>query len=100
MQHYDTVVIGASAGGLQALAAIVKRLPHTLSASVLVVVHTRATGDGLLPTILQRYSALPVAFARDGDEMTKGRIYVAPPDFHLLVTSAGLRVVHGPRENG
>jgi two-component system, chemotaxis family, protein-glutamate methylesterase/glutaminase len=100
MLHHDLVVIGGSAGALQALTNIVELLPPTLPACILIVVHTRAERDGLLPRLLQRRTELPVTFAADGDQLTAGRIYVAPPDRHLLVTSSGLRLVHGPRENG
>lgn len=62
--------------------------------------HSAADAPGMLPDILSRSSALPVRFARDGDRLVRGRIYVAPPDFHLVVTSRGLALAHGPRENG
>jgi two-component system, chemotaxis family, protein-glutamate methylesterase/glutaminase len=94
------VVIGASAGGLQALTTLVERLPSSLPAAVLVVMHTRASSNGVLPDILRRAGILPVQFAKDGDVLAPGHIYVARPDYHLLVTETGLRVVHGPKENG
>src|SRR5262249_47496765 len=100
MAGHDTVVIGASAGGLQALIALVERLPASLPAAVLIVVHTPSDGSGVLPEILARVSALPVAFANQGDPLEAGRIYAARPDVPLIVTSAGLALVHGPRENG
>jgi two-component system, chemotaxis family, protein-glutamate methylesterase/glutaminase len=99
MPQRDVIVIGASAGGLQALTTIVSRLPESLPACVLVVVHAPAQSDGALPQILERAGPLPVAFARDGDRLTPRQIYVAPNDFHLIVGRDGLRVVHGPREN-
>jgi two-component system chemotaxis response regulator CheB len=100
VSHHDLIVIGASAGGLPALSAIVQRLPANITASVVVVVHTPAENNGFLPSILSRISALPVGFARDQEPLRHGRIYVARPDFHLLVTRRSLRVLHGPRENG
>jgi two-component system chemotaxis response regulator CheB len=100
MAHQDVIVIGASAGGLQALSAVLGSLPDTLPACVLVVIHSSATGSGMLPEILGRATALPVAFGRDRDPVEPGRIYVARPDCHLLVTADGLHVVRGPRENG
>jgi two-component system chemotaxis response regulator CheB len=96
----DVVVIGASAGGLPALTSIVGELPRSLPASLLVVVHAATDGSTLLPTILGRASALPAAFAAAGDRLAPGRIYVAPPDTHLIVQKERLSVVHGPRENG
>jgi len=100
MPQRDVVVIGGSAGSIQPLTTIVKQLPGNLAASVLVVVHTRATSDGVLPDILQRVGELNVAFARHEEVLAPARVYVAPPDFHLIVTTAGLQLVHGPRENG
>ena len=99
MPNRDLVVIGASAGGLPALYAILGSLPPTLPAAVVVVVHTRSTG-GTLPKILGRRSVLPVDSAADGAELEPGRVYVAPVDRHVLVGEKGLRVVRGPRENG
>jgi len=98
MARHDVVVIGGSAGALQAVTTIVERLPASLSACVLIVLHTST--DGFLPDILARASPFPVAFAKNHDPVEPGHVYVAPPDFHLIVTSSGLRVVHGPRENG
>src|SRR5215831_10506549 len=100
MPGHDVVVIGGSAGALPALTTIVAELPSSLSACVLIVVHTRSEGSDGLPSVLDRVSSLPVAFARNHDPVEPGRIYLARPDFHLIVTSSGLRVVHGPRENG
>lgn len=95
----DLVVIGASAGGLQALFTILGALPSALPAAVVVVVHTRSTG-GVLPQVLGRRSALPVEAAADGVDLEPGQVYVAPTDRHVLVGRKGLRVVRGPRENG
>jgi two-component system chemotaxis response regulator CheB len=100
MPAHDLVVIGGSAGGLQALTKVVAELPPSLAACVLVVLHTSPIGDGVLPGILERATSLPVSTARNHDPIAPGRVYVAVPDFHLIVTSSGLRVVHGPRENG
>jgi two-component system chemotaxis response regulator CheB len=100
MPMHDIVVMGGSAGALQPLIAIVERMPPDLSACVLIVMHMRAESDSLLPGILERVSALPVSPAMDGAPVKPGHIYVARPDLHLLATSAGVRVSHGPRENG
>jgi two-component system, chemotaxis family, protein-glutamate methylesterase/glutaminase len=94
------VAIGASAGGLEGLTAIIRRLPPSLDAAVLVAVHMPANGSAALPRILAREGDLPVSFATDGQPLAAGHVYVAPPDFHLLVDGQQLRVVHGPRENG
>jgi two-component system chemotaxis response regulator CheB len=99
MPARDLIVIGASAGGFQALYAILSGLPPTLPAAVVVVVHTRSNG-GVLPQVLGRRSSLPVEGAVDGAALEHGRVYVAPPDRHVLIGRHGLRVVRGPRENG
>ncbi len=100
MSQPDIVVIGASAGGLQALSTIVQALPAGLRASVLIVMHSSTNGQGVLPQILERISPLPAAFAADGQPLAPARIYVAPPDFQLIVGANHLALVHGPRENG
>jgi two-component system chemotaxis response regulator CheB len=71
-----------------------------LPACVLVVVHSPSNGTGVLPDILARSTTLPVAFAEHEQPLEPGHIFVARPDFHLIVTTRGLRVIHGPRENG
>jgi two-component system chemotaxis response regulator CheB len=100
MAQHDIVVIGASAGGLQALSTILERLPPSLPARVLIVVHGSPTATGVLPDVLDRSCPLPVAFASDGDGLTSGRVYIARPDFHLLVASGRVALTHGPREHG
>jgi two-component system, chemotaxis family, protein-glutamate methylesterase/glutaminase len=83
--HRDIVVIGASAGGVEALLRLVQLLPPDLPAAVLIVVHTMPGGQGLLAGVLARRATLPVAMARHDEPLRRGRIYVAPPDRHLLV---------------
>src|SRR4051812_25090624 len=100
MPLHDIVVVGGSAGALQPLITIVERLPRALRACVIVVMHMRAETESMLPGILERASALPVSPAVDGAPLTPGRIHVARPNLHVLVTSTGLRTSHGPRENG
>jgi two-component system, chemotaxis family, protein-glutamate methylesterase/glutaminase len=100
MSGRDIVVIGASAGGVEALGALVGELPADLEAAVFVVLHLPASGTSVLPAILQRRGRLPAAHAVDDEPIEHGRIYVAPPDHHLLLQSDGVRVVRGPHENG
>ena len=100
MPSRDVVVIGASAGGHAALSAIVRALPPSLPACILIVVHSPPHGGSLLPDILQRVSALPVAFADEGDALRHGRVYLARPDRHLLIKAQTLTLGRGPRENG
>jgi two-component system chemotaxis response regulator CheB len=93
------VVIGASAGGIDPLKAVAAGLPEDLDAAVAIVLHVSPTAESRLPEILDREGPLPVHHARHGDALEAGRVYVAPPDRHLLVTDGRLAVVRGPREN-
>jgi two-component system chemotaxis response regulator CheB len=99
MPGHDIVVIGASAGGIEALTRLAKDLPADLPAAVFVVLHVSADSPGVLPSILGRAGPLPVASAVDGARIEPGHIWVAPPDRHLLLTAQHMRVVRGPREN-
>src|SRR5689334_18087344 len=96
---HDIVVIGASAGGVEAISTLVAGLPRDLRASILVVLHL-AKGRSLLPEILTRAGKLPAVHPEDGDRLEYGRIYVARPDYHLVVAPGKVRLVHGPIENG
>jgi two-component system chemotaxis response regulator CheB len=99
MASRDVVVIGASAGGVEALRTIVAGLPGKLEAAIFAVVHTAAESPGLLADLLQRHSELPVRTPDDRDSITRGVICVAPPDHHILLTHKVIRVFRGPREN-
>jgi len=99
MPTRDIVVVGASAGGVEALIDLVRGLPADLPAAVFVVMHVPAYGVSRLPEILRRSGPLPAAHARDGETIVPGRIYVAPPDRHLLVRLGQIDLSRGPREN-
>jgi two-component system chemotaxis response regulator CheB len=96
----DVVVVGASAGGVEALKELVSGLPAEFPAAVLVVLHMASSGTSVLPQILGRHSDVEVGFALDGEQLRRGQVYVAPPDQHMLVHGSRLRLTHGPRENG
>jgi len=96
----DVVVVAASAGGLQPLRAMLAALPADLPAAVLVVLHVPASGGRTLPKILDRAGPLAAAGAVDGEPLLRGRVYVAPPDRHLLVVENKVRLSCGPRQNG
>jgi two-component system chemotaxis response regulator CheB len=93
------VVIGASAGGLEALMHLVERLPKDLPASVFVVWHLAPNSPGLLPDILNRNGELYAKNAENWEVFVPGRIYVAPPDFHMVLDGPHIRLTRGPREN-
>lgn len=92
--------MGASAGGVEALAAVVRGLPADLPAAVFVVLHVPPHGASVMPAILNRANTLAADHPKDNDPIVPGRIYVAPPDHHLLVKENYVRVVRGPSENG
>lgn len=95
----QVVVIGGSAGAVETLVALVSELPADLAAAVFITVHTSPTGPGRLPAVLQRATELPVAHAVDGERVRPRRIYVAPPDHHLVFDDGHIRVTRGPKEN-
>jgi two-component system chemotaxis response regulator CheB len=95
----DIVVIGASAGGIEALRSLVARLPRNFRASIFVVTHTSPESPGVLATILERAGPLPALCVRDSAPIQPGRIYVPAPDHHLLVQPGYARATRGPREN-
>jgi two-component system chemotaxis response regulator CheB len=93
------IVIGCSSGGLEALLEIVPQWPRDLPAAVFIVMHVPSQGKSQLPYILDRSGELHAAHAIDQEHVQAGRIYVAPPDFHLLLDKGHVRVLRGPREN-
>jgi two-component system, chemotaxis family, protein-glutamate methylesterase/glutaminase len=95
----DIIVVGTSAGGVEALSRLVEAMPDTLDAAMFIVLHTSATGPGRLPTILQRRASLPVSHGVDRERVKPGHIYVAPPDHHLILEAGHMRVTRGPKEN-
>lgn len=94
----NIIVVGASAGGVDALTRLVAQLPAELNAAIFIVLHIGA-GPSRLPEILARSSKLPVCQPIDGQEITSKRIYVAPPDMHMVIVEGCIRLVHGPKEN-
>jgi two-component system chemotaxis response regulator CheB len=99
MVGHDIVVVGGSAGALDAVTVIVGGLPPGLPAAVFIVLHASPYMPSLLPEILNRCGPLPVAVARNGERVTPGRIYVARPDHHLVLEAGRVRVTRGPKEN-
>jgi two-component system chemotaxis response regulator CheB len=99
MPGKNVVVVGTSSGGVEALRTLVGGLPPDFPASVFVVMHTAPESPGVLADILDRSGALPAAHARNRERIRPGRVYVAPPDYHLLIEPGIVRVTHGPKEN-
>lgn len=100
MGGHDIIVVGASAGGIEALSQLVARLPADLPAAVFVVVHVPAYSTSVLPRIFNRHGPLPAAHAAASEPIRPGRIYVAPPDHHMVLRKGWVHLTRGPRENG
>jgi two-component system, chemotaxis family, protein-glutamate methylesterase/glutaminase len=99
MPTRDIIVVGTSAGGVQALQRLVHQFPPNFPAAVLVVLHIAPDLPSKLPEILCRAGPVPVHHCRDRDQLGAGRILVAPPGFHMLLDGEQVRLTHGPREN-
>jgi two-component system, chemotaxis family, protein-glutamate methylesterase/glutaminase len=95
----NIIVIGASAGGVEALQELVQGLPQDLDASMFIVLHLSPSAPSRLAEILQRRSALPVSQASDGEVFRRGHIYIARPDYHLVLEKEKIHLSRGPREN-
>lgn len=93
------VVVGTSAGGIEALRTMIADLREDFPAPICIVMHTAPQSPGVLPEILARSTRLPAAGARDLEQLIPGKLYVAPPDFHLIVEPGRLRLTKGPHEN-
>lgn len=94
------VVIGASAGGVEAIAALVANIPGDVNAAFFVVLHLPHNSVSYMPQILNRAGTLRAVHPKGEVPIERGMIYLAPPDKHLLVGRGRVRVVSGPRENG
>jgi len=99
MAKRNIVVIGASAGGIDAFKKLVRGLPRGFPASIFIVWHTAPNITSLLPKILDRETPLPVIEPFDGEKIRSGTIYVSRPDHHLLIEDGIVRVTKGPKEN-
>ncbi|MBT1706085.1 chemotaxis protein CheB [Chryseosolibacter indicus] len=99
MEKRNIIVIGASAGGFEGLKKIVAGLPPNLDASIFVVWHIAPDVRGVLPQVLNNIQTLHGAHAVDMEPIKRGRIYVAPPDHHLLIEKGWVRITRGPKEN-
>jgi two-component system, chemotaxis family, protein-glutamate methylesterase/glutaminase len=92
-------VIGASAGGINAVRTLLNNLPETIPAAIFVVVHTSPSGPGMLATVLNRATRLTVETPEGPSAIRDGYVYVAPPDYHLIIDGDRVRLSHGPREH-
>jgi two-component system chemotaxis response regulator CheB len=99
MPRREIIVIGASAGGVEALQALTAGLPPALPAALFVVVHLAPRSRSFLPQILSRSGPLKAVHAENGMPIEAGRIYVAPPDKHLILERDHVHLSIGPLEN-
>jgi two-component system, chemotaxis family, protein-glutamate methylesterase/glutaminase len=96
---FRVVVIGASAGGVEALLGLLETLPSDLEAAICIVTHVSAHAPSTLHRILAQKATLPIAPARDGETLCPGRIYVAVSDRHLMLEEGTIRLSRGPKES-
>jgi two-component system, chemotaxis family, protein-glutamate methylesterase/glutaminase len=96
----DVILIGASAGGVEALRGLVGGFPADLAATVLVVLHMPPFGTSVLPDILSRAGKLPARVPVSGEHLTPGTIFVARPDRHLVCADSQILLTRGPHESG
>ena len=99
MAFRHVIVIGTSAGGIEALRTIAAGLSPLVHAPILVVAHLSPHAPSVLDQVIARAGPLPAVTARDGVRLEPAHIYVAPPDCHLLVEPGVARVTKGPKEN-
>ena len=105
MVGHDIIVIGASAGGVEALTKLLHDLPPNLPAAIFVVLHIPSQSTSVLPNILNRCvqksqgASLQAVHPQDSEAIQHGRIYVAPPNYHLLLKDGYIRLARGPKEN-
>src|SRR5947208_689262 len=94
----DIFVVGASAGGVEALRLLASELPVGFDATLFVTLHIGA-GPSALEAVLSRAGPLSAKRPSDGERIERRMIYVAPPDFHLLIAEGRIHLSHGPKEN-
>lgn len=83
--HYEAIVIGVSAGGMNALKTISSALPGNFTTPIIIVQHISAHSDSYWINLLNEKSLLTVKEADEKEKIEKGTIYIAPPNYHLLI---------------
>jgi two-component system chemotaxis response regulator CheB len=100
MSEHRIIVVGASAGGVEALSRLAASLMNEIPAAIFVSMHISGKVRSYLPDILNRHGPLPAKHPQDGEVFQAGHLYIAPPDRHLLLEPGRIRLLHGPKENG
>jgi two-component system, chemotaxis family, protein-glutamate methylesterase/glutaminase len=99
MEKKNIIVIGTSAGGLEVLKRLFSGLYEGIAAAVFIVWHIPPDVLGILPQVLSKHSTMPIAHAVDNEPIVFNRVYVAPPDRHMMIERGRLRLIRGPKEN-
>jgi two-component system chemotaxis response regulator CheB len=100
MPKHNIIVVGASAGGVKTLLRLTASLPPDINAAIFIAQHLAPDRRSVLPELLNSHGKLRAALAVDEEKVEHGRIYLAPPDYHLLIEEGFVRVMRGPKENG
>ncbi len=99
LQHRDIIVVGASAGGFDAIKKLVASLPVNLHAAIFIVWHMAPQSESVLPNVINRLRSMPAIGAYDNQLIEPGHIYIACPDRHLIIEDDHIRITRGPKEN-
>lgn len=99
MENRDIIVMGASIGGLEYFIRLVSRLDPDLPASIFIVQHITPQSSSVLDDILTRSGSLQADSAQNEQKYRKNRIYIAPPDYHMILKNERTYLTRGPKEN-
>ncbi|WP_162265634.1 chemotaxis protein CheB [Legionella santicrucis] len=99
MKNDYLIVIGASAGGIQAITRLISFFPEDFKGVILIVLHLSPAYESHLPEILQRHTSLPVHNPNEIEEIVPGHIYIAPPNIHMSLIDGKVILRHGPKIN-
>ena len=99
MNYKHIVVIGTSAGGVNALKNLISPLPADFPAPILIVMHVQASPMSYLSEIMNRYSQLPALHPVDGQTIQSSHIYIAPPNVHMIISNHKINLLRTPKIN-
>ena len=100
MSEIPVVAIGTSAGGIEALHALLPRLRPKWNLAFAIVIHRQAVeDDARLETLLNNWAGITILKARNGEPIVAGRGVVCPADVHLIVDDSHFRLTTAPKEN-
>ena len=85
MNGFKVMVIGGSAGSLEVIIALLQALPQSPGAAVIIIVHRKNDLESILANLLSYKTHLPVREVEDKDAILPDHVYIAPPDYHLLI---------------